>query len=44
MNNGFHAFTDYCLTGIEANEERLKEYVEKSVGNQKIQINPRNTF
>jgi aspartate ammonia-lyase len=32
MNNAFRAFTDYCLKGIEANEERLKEYVKKSVG------------
>ena len=32
MNNGFRAFTDNCLKGIEANEDRLKEYVEKSVG------------
>jgi aspartate ammonia-lyase len=32
MNNAFRAFTDYCLAGIEANENRLKEYVEKSVG------------
>ncbi|WP_182007362.1 aspartate ammonia-lyase [Priestia aryabhattai] len=32
MNNAFHAFTDHCLRGIEANEGRLKEYVEKSVG------------
>jgi aspartate ammonia-lyase len=32
MNNGFRAFTDHCLTGIEANEERLKDYVNKSVG------------
>ncbi|WP_132745216.1 aspartate ammonia-lyase [Scopulibacillus darangshiensis] len=32
MNNAFRAFTDYCLEGIEANEARLKEYVEKSVG------------
>jgi aspartate ammonia-lyase len=32
MNNGFRSFTDYCLTGIEANEDRMKEYVEKSVG------------
>ncbi|KAA9022315.1 aspartate ammonia-lyase [Niallia endozanthoxylica] len=32
MSHSFKAFTDYCLTGIEANEERLKEYVEKSVG------------
>jgi aspartate ammonia-lyase len=32
MNNAFRSFTDYCLAGIEANEERLKEYVEKSAG------------
>ncbi|WP_373464624.1 aspartate ammonia-lyase [Bacillus sp. V2I10] len=32
MNNAFRSFTDYCLAGIEANEVRLKEYVEKSVG------------
>ncbi len=32
MNNAFHVFTEHCLEGIEANEERLKEYVEKSVG------------
>ncbi|MEH7610904.1 aspartate ammonia-lyase [Gottfriedia acidiceleris] len=32
MNNGFRAFTDNCLKGIEANEDRMKEYVEKSVG------------
>lgn len=32
MNNVFHAFTENCLKDIEANEERLKEYVEKSVG------------
>lgn len=32
MNNAFRVFTDYCLVGIEANEDRLKEYVEKSVG------------
>jgi len=32
MNNVFRVFTEYCLAGIEANEERLKEYVEKSVG------------
>ena len=24
MNNAFRTFTDYCLQGIEANEERLK--------------------
>lgn len=32
MNNGFRSFTDHCLAGIEANEKRLKEYVEKSAG------------
>ncbi|WAT19749.1 aspartate ammonia-lyase [Bacillus halotolerans] len=32
MNNGFRSFTDYCLKGIEANEKRLKLYVEKSAG------------
>jgi aspartate ammonia-lyase len=32
MNNAFRTFTDYCLAGIEANEGRLKEYIEKSVG------------
>jgi aspartate ammonia-lyase len=32
MNNGFRVFTEHCLAGIEANEERLKEYVDKSVG------------
>lgn len=32
MNNAFRTFTDHCLRGIQANEDRLKEYVEKSVG------------
>lgn len=32
MNNGFRSFTDHCLADIEANEKRLKEYVEKSAG------------
>lgn len=32
MDNAFRAFTQYCLVGIEANRERMKEYVEKSVG------------
>nr|MDH3175443.1 aspartate ammonia-lyase [Bacillus pumilus] len=32
MNNGFRSFTDHCLVDIEANEIRLKEYVEKSAG------------
>lgn len=32
MTNAFGTFTEHCLKGITANEERLKEYVEKSVG------------
>lgn len=32
MNNAFQTFTNNCLKGIEANEERLKDYVEKSAG------------
>jgi aspartate ammonia-lyase len=32
MNNAFSTFTEHCVKGIEANEERLREYVEKSVG------------
>ena len=32
MNNGFRSFTAHCLADIEANEKRLKEYVEKSAG------------
>ncbi|NQD66608.1 aspartate ammonia-lyase [Bacillus haikouensis] len=32
MNNAFKSFTDNCLSGIEANETRMKEYVENSVG------------
>lgn len=32
MNNGFRAFTDHCLTGITANEARLKMNVENSIG------------
>lgn len=32
MNNVFAAFTEHCLKDIRANEERMKEYVEKSVG------------
>lgn len=32
MNNAFRTFTDNCLKGIKANEEKLKEYVEKSAG------------
>ncbi|KMY53327.1 aspartate ammonia-lyase [Bacillus sp. FJAT-27231] len=32
MNNGFRTFTERCLSGIEANVDRMEEYVEKSVG------------
>ncbi|UII57073.1 aspartate ammonia-lyase [Cytobacillus spongiae] len=32
MSNAFHTFTENCLKGIKANEERLREYVEKSAG------------
>ena len=32
MNNAFQTFTDHCVKGITANEDRMKEYVEKSVG------------
>lgn len=32
MNQVFKAFRTHCLEGIEANEERCREYVEKSVG------------
>lgn len=32
MSNGFRVFTEYCVSGIKANEKRLKEYVEDSVG------------
>jgi aspartate ammonia-lyase len=32
MNNGFRSFIDNCLIGIEANEARMRENVEKSVG------------
>lgn len=32
MNNGFRVFTNFCVEGITANVDRLKEYVEKSVG------------
>jgi aspartate ammonia-lyase len=32
MNNGFKAFTDHCLVGIEANTEKLQKDVERSVG------------
>ena len=29
MNNGFRVFREYCIEGITANEELLKQYVEK---------------
>jgi len=32
MNNVFKTFTENCLKGIQANEKRMKEYVEKSIG------------
>lgn len=32
MTNVFKSFTENCLKGIKANEERMKEYVEKSIG------------
>ncbi|WP_438319047.1 aspartate ammonia-lyase [Sporosarcina sp. FA9] len=32
MNNGFQVFTDYCVSGITANEEIMKHYVDTSVG------------
>lgn len=32
MNNVFRTFTDNCLRGITADEDRMREYVEKSTG------------
>lgn len=32
MNNGFRVFTDYCVTGIKANEKQMEDYVHYSVG------------
>ncbi|WP_235872229.1 aspartate ammonia-lyase [Siminovitchia acidinfaciens] len=32
MTNGFRVFTEYCVSDITANEERMKNYVESSVG------------
>lgn len=32
MTNGFKVFTEYCVSGIQANEDRMKNYVESSVG------------
>lgn len=32
MKNGIQVFREYCISGITANAERMKEYVEKSIG------------
>ncbi|WCK53558.1 aspartate ammonia-lyase [Aneurinibacillus sp. Ricciae_BoGa-3] len=32
MNNAFRVFREYCVKGIVANTEKMKEYVDKSVG------------
>ncbi|MFD1706408.1 aspartate ammonia-lyase [Siminovitchia sediminis] len=32
MTNGFKVFTEYCVSGITANEDKMKHYVESSVG------------
>lgn len=32
MINGINSFMKYCIEGITANEERLKNYVENSIG------------
>ncbi|WP_027417744.1 aspartate ammonia-lyase [Aneurinibacillus terranovensis] len=32
MNNAFQVFRKYCLEGIIANAEKMKEFVDKSVG------------
>jgi aspartate ammonia-lyase len=32
MNNAFRVFREYCIIGITANTEKMKEYVDKSVG------------
>ncbi|MDO7907727.1 aspartate ammonia-lyase [Paenibacillus sp. JX-17] len=32
MNNGFRVFRIHCVEGIQANVERCKDYVERSVG------------
>ncbi|MFS0646353.1 aspartate ammonia-lyase [Siminovitchia sp. 179-K 8D1 HS] len=32
MTNGFKVFTKYCVSGIEANEDRMRNSVESSVG------------
>ncbi|QTD39735.1 aspartate ammonia-lyase [Sporosarcina sp. Te-1] len=32
MKNGVQVFREFCISGITANAERMKEYVEKSIG------------
>lgn len=32
LTNGVHTLTENCINGIEANEERCKELVERSIG------------
>src|SRR5699024_279993 len=32
MDHGFKVFTNYCITGIKANEEQMENYVEESIG------------
>lgn len=32
LTNGVHTLTENCINGVEANEERCKELVEKSIG------------
>lgn len=32
MNNGFKVFTEYCISGIQANEQQMEKYVDYSVG------------
>lgn len=32
MNNAFSVFTEHCVKGIEANKEKLKQDVDRSVG------------
>ncbi|GEN82411.1 aspartate ammonia-lyase [Sporosarcina luteola] len=32
MKNGIQVFREYCISGITANTEQMREYVEKSIG------------
>lgn len=32
MSSSFRVFTDYCITGVTANEERMQQYVDSSIG------------